>query len=149
MFGSGKTRSGSNKLKIIHVTQYWYDKHFYTKDIWNTLPDVFASIANYLKQKGWREGEPIRMQVDVPYGINKDVMGLKNKLPIQEWSKIGVRTASGAPLPSNGLEASLVEPYGGPNFLVFNNFKVLMRYNNSIYYAATIAYMADQICTVR
>ena len=119
------------------------------KDIWKTLPDVFASIANYLKQKGWIAGEPVRIQVSAPYSINRNLMGLKNELPVSEWSQMGVRAENGSRLPSRNLQASLVEPYGGPYFLVFNNFKVVMRYNNSIYYAGSIAYMADQICKVR
>ncbi len=119
------------------------------KDIWKTLPDVFASIANYLKQKGWQAGEPIRMQVVVPYQVDRSLMGLKEKMTMREWSQKGVRDENGGRLPQNGLDASLIEPYGGPYFLAFNNFKVIMRYNNSIYYAATIAYMADEICKVR
>ena len=49
-------------------------------------------------------------------------------------------------MPHQNLRASLVEPYGGPDYLVFKNFKVLLKYNNSIYYAGSVSYLADKIC---
>lgn len=116
------------------------------KDIWNNYDDALASIANYLKQKGWESGEPVRLQVTVRHAIPEDEMSLKYQLPVSEWSARGVSTVSGGRLPYQHLEASLVEPYGGPNFLVFKNFRVLMRYNNSIYYAGSLAHLADRIC---
>ncbi len=52
----------------------------------------------------------------------------------------------GAHLPAANLEASIIRPHGGPDYMVFKNFRVIMTYNNSIYYAGSIAYLADKIC---
>lgn len=119
------------------------------KDIWTTRADVFASIANYLKGHGWKTGQPWAIKVQVPHRFDKALEGKRITKSVREWNALGVRTQSGQPLPFQDLEASVIQPYGGPTFLAFNNYKVLLRYNNSIYYAGTIGYMAEQICKVR
>lgn len=116
------------------------------KDIWKTKADVFASIANYLKQKGWQRGEPWAIQVKVPANFNKDLEGKKTIKSVRDWQAMGVRTLQGKALPYQHLNASIIQPYGGPTFLAFKNFRVIMRYNNSTYYAGSIGYLSDQIC---
>lgn len=116
------------------------------KDIWKTLPDVFASIANYVKQKGWKTGEPWAIEVRLPRGFDMSLEGRKTTKAVTAWNQMGVRTLTGEPLPFQNLNASIVKPYGGPTFLAFDNFKVIMKYNASTYYAGTIGHMADKIC---
>lgn len=116
------------------------------KDIWTTHADVFASIANYLKGHGWKTGQPWAIKVKLPRNFNMKLEGKRIVKPVAEWNAMGVRTQSGNPLPNQNLTASVIKPYGGPVFLAFNNYKVLLRYNNSIYYAGAVGYMADSIC---
>lgn len=116
------------------------------KDIWKSKPDVFASIANYMKKNGWETNEPWAIKVQLPENFNMKMEGKRIVKPVREWNAMGVRTASGATLPYQNLEASIIKPYGGPVFLAFNNYKMILRYNNSIYYAGAIGYMADKIC---
>jgi membrane-bound lytic murein transglycosylase B len=116
------------------------------KDIWRSKPDVFASIANYMKQNGWHTGEPWAIQVKLPKKFDMKLEGKGIIKPVSEWNALGVRTESGEPLPNQNLEASIVQPFGGPTFLAFPNYKMILRYNNSIYYAGAIGYMADKIC---
>ncbi len=116
------------------------------KDIWRTHSDVFASIANYLKQKGWQSNEPWAMKVSLPRNFDMNLEGRKIQKTVSEWSRLGVRMPDGSALPYQNLEASIVKPYGGPALLAFKNFRVIMRYNNSTYYAGSIGYMADKIC---
>lgn len=47
------------------------------RDIWRSKPDVFASIANYMKQNGWQTGEPWAIQVTLPKGFNMALEGKK------------------------------------------------------------------------
>lgn len=115
------------------------------KDIWRTLSDVFASIANYLKKNGWQTEQPWAIQVTVPPSLNASLQDLDVTKTVYEWQQMGVRPVKGH-FPNGNLQASIIEPYGGPTFMVFNNFKVLMRWNRSIYYAGTVGYMAEQIC---
>lgn len=65
---------------------------------------------------------------------------------MSEWNAMGVRTEEGELLPFQNLQASIVRPLGGPTFLTFPNYKMILHYNNSIYYAGAIGYLADKIC---
>lgn len=66
--------------------------------------------------------------------------------PVSEWSALGVKTEDGHTLPYQNMQASIVQPLGGPTFMTFPNYKMILRYNNSIYYAGAIGYLADKIC---
>lgn len=116
------------------------------KDIWESKPDVFASIANYMKKNGWKKGEPWAVQVKLPANFDMNLEGKATVKPVSEWNTLGVRTETGEPLPYQELKASIVQPNGGPVFLAYPNYKMILRYNNSIYYAGAIGYMADKIC---
>ena len=115
------------------------------KDIWDSKPDVFASIANYMKINGWKTGEPWAIYVKLPANFDKKLEGKSIVKPVSEWNAMGVRTEKGEPLPDQNLTASIVQPNGGPVFLAYPNYKMILRYNNSIYYAGAIGYLADKI----
>lgn len=115
------------------------------KDIWKTLPDAFASIANYLHKSGWKRDEPWAIPVKTPAGFNQDLMSLKVTKSVSEWKHLGIQAEDGS-LPSGNYQASIIRPYGGPTLMVFNNFKVIMKWNRSTYYAGTVGYMAESIC---
>ena len=116
------------------------------KDIWTSKPDVFASIANYMKINGWRTGDPWAIYVSLPANFDAKLQGKSIVKPVSEWTKLGVRTTTGETLPNQDMPASIVQPNGGPVFLAFPNYKMILRYNNSIYYAGAIGYLADSIC---
>lgn len=116
------------------------------KDIWESKPDVFASIANYMKKNGWQENDPWAIHVKLPAHFDHSLEGKAITKAVSEWSALGVRTENGEPLPYPNLQASIVHPEGGPVFLAYPNYKMILRYNNSIYYAGAIGYMADKIC---
>jgi membrane-bound lytic murein transglycosylase B len=116
------------------------------KDIWGSKPDVFASIANYMKLNGWQTGEPWAIHVTLPAHFDVKLEGKSIVKPVSEWNALGVRTTDGGALPYQHLKASIVQPNGGPVFLAYPNYKMILRYNNSIYYAGAIGYLADHIC---
>jgi membrane-bound lytic murein transglycosylase B len=116
------------------------------RDIWRSKPDAFASIANYMKQNGWQDGQPWAIQVKLPSKFDMKLEGKNTVKPVSEWSALGVRTEDGKELPYQSLQASIVQPYGGPTFMTFPNYKMILHYNNSIYYAGAIGYLADKIC---
>lgn len=118
------------------------------KDIWDSKADVFASIANYMKQNGWQTGEPWAILVKLPPNFNKELEGKSIVKSVKEWNDLGVRTEKGQPLPYQDLEASIIQPYEGPVFLAFPNYKMILKYNNSIYYAGSIGYLAEKICGI-
>jgi len=116
------------------------------RDIWKSKPDVFASIANYMKQNGWQDRQPWAVQVKLPKGFDMAMEGKTIVKPVTEWNRLGVRTEDGKELPNQDFQASIVQPLGGPTFMTFPNYKMILHYNNSIYYAGAVGYLADQIC---
>ncbi len=119
------------------------------RDIWNTLPDVFASTANYLILAGWHQGETWGQYVTLPTGLDTAVIGLDRQKSIADWQALGVRRTNGNALPTTSLPASLVAPSGpqGPTFLVFNNYRVFLKWNRSTYFALAVGQLADRIGT--
>jgi membrane-bound lytic murein transglycosylase B len=117
------------------------------RDIWTSLPDVFASIANYLAKAGWNDRYTWGRKVHVPEALNGDLVGLNTSRPLPQWQELGVRRADGANLPAAILNASLLstDEGQGPAYLVYDNFRVLMAWNRSTYFALTVGELADLI----
>lgn len=117
------------------------------KDIWTTPADVFASAANLLKRNGWRRGEPWGLHVKLPAVFDLGDEGLETRRRLSIWQDLGIRRPDGADLPDEDLVASLIMPDGpdGPVFLVYDNYRAIMRWNRSHYFALTAGYLADRI----
>lgn len=115
------------------------------RDIWNDRADVLGSIANFLAHLGWRNGESWGRRVLLPAGFDIRSTGLGVRRPTGEWSRMGVRSLDARPLAAREIEASLVMPdgAGGPALLVYDNFRTIMRWNKSTYFAAAVGYLAD------
>jgi lytic murein transglycosylase len=111
------------------------------KDIWGSVPDVLASIANFLKAWGWKAGAAWGFEVAVPQGFDYR----RSRASYADWTALGIRRADGAALPETG-NAILFFPSGaaGPAFLAADNFEVIKRYNNSDVFALAAAQIADR-----
>jgi peptidoglycan lytic transglycosylase B len=120
-------------------------------DIWARKDDVFASIANYLSRSGWHGDQPWGEAVKAPANLDSSQIGPTHKKTVAEWAALGVRRADGSALPKaepgSHLRSALVQPGGsdGPSFLVYDNFSVIMRWNNSSYFAVAVGYLADSV----
>src|SRR5436305_9488016 len=64
------------------------------KDIWGSVPDVLASIANFLKYWGWRAGAGWGYEVVIPHGFDY----ARSRARYSEWAALGAARADGAPL---------------------------------------------------
>jgi membrane-bound lytic murein transglycosylase B len=117
------------------------------RDIWGSLPDVFASIANYLAKAGWNDRRTWGREVGLPATMIDGVDGLEVRRSLPAWHELGVRRADGAPLPVVALDASLLRTDDGvgPAYLVYDNFRVLMAWNRSTYFGLTVGQLADLI----
>ena len=113
-----------------------------TADIWNSVPDVLASIANYLRQSGWQPNLPWGFEVTMPQSFDYRT----SRGTFAQWTARGLRRAAGAALPAAG-DAILFFPSGsaGPAFLVTENFVVLKKFNNSDAYALAVGALADRL----
>jgi membrane-bound lytic murein transglycosylase B len=127
------------------------------KDIWSSRADVFASVANYLREHGWTEGTAWGREVTVPKTAVAAIKALPRReegcraeralttpRPLKEWSTFGVRTLGGAALPAATLDASLVTD-GTRYFLVYKNYESLLAYNCATSYAISVGMLADRL----
>ncbi len=114
-------------------------------DIWTDRGDVAASIAKYLADHGWRENEPVVVEVVLPTGFDYALADEQSR-PVAAWAELGVARIDGAPWSEHGrtLDAELYLPAGarGPALLLFKNFNVIRTYNNSSRYALVVALLA-------
>ncbi len=117
------------------------------RDLWESLPDVFASTANYLKEHDWQEGYRWGREVRLPDGFEYALAERGVTKSLRQWRDLGVRRPGGGALPVADIEASIILPAGhaGPAFLVYDNFRVIMRYNNATSYALAIGHLSDRI----
>lgn len=117
------------------------------KDIWGSLPDVFASTANYLVRSGWNDGERWGRQVILPEGFDPALVDQDVEKSLAEWQRLGVRTVGNEALPQAGFKGAIVAPDGvtGPAYLVYNNFETIKRWNRSDYFAISVGLLADAI----
>jgi membrane-bound lytic murein transglycosylase B len=119
------------------------------KDIWGTLPDVFASIANYLSKSGWRDDQTWGRPATVLGDLDADLVGRKKKRRnLAEWQALGVRKADGSDLPSRDLEASVISPEKNslkPVFIAYHNYRVILRWNRSDYFAIAVGTLSDRL----
>ena len=116
-------------------------------DLWGSLPDVFASIANYLSKSGWKGDQTWGRQVRLPPGIDAAQLDLKVEKPVAEWAAMGIRRADGTELAGREMIGSIILPGGaqGPSYLVYGNYKTIMRWNRSLYFATAVGQLADRI----
>ncbi|WP_126976476.1 lytic murein transglycosylase [Frigidibacter oleivorans] len=117
------------------------------RDIWSDDPtDALASTAAYLAQSGWRRGEPWGLEVRLPEGFDRRLVGKETTRSVGQWAAMGVAPAAGGSLPTMGA-ASVLTPAGarGPAFLIGPNFAAITRYNTSDSYAIGIGHLADRL----
>ncbi|MGH1468347.1 MAG: lytic murein transglycosylase [Bdellovibrionales bacterium] len=105
--------------------------------------DAMMSAANMLKHHGWQTDQPWIKEVTVSNNAAWNESGLSRKLSIAQWKNLGVQARSGD-LGDHNLPASLVSPQGhkGPKFLVYENYEVFLKWNQSFTYTLSAAHMA-------
>ncbi len=116
-------------------------------DIWRNPGDVFASAANYLAALGWRRDQTWGREVRLPHAFREDWLGLSTGKTLAEWARLGVRTRDGRALPPSAIAASVVAPDGlsGRTFVVYDNFRTIMKWNHSTYFALAVGLLGDAI----
>ncbi len=115
------------------------------KDLWKSLPDILASIANYLSKSGWRRGEHWGVEVKLPKDFDWRLNSSAYELRFFQWKLLGVERVNGKPFENLQRIATLFIPAGrfGPVFLVTHNFNVIKSYNKSSSYAMTVALLSE------
>lgn len=128
-----------------------------TRDIWSSLPDVLASIGNYLKGHGWTPKVPWGYAVTVPKSATDAVqaIGLRAEgcrasreltppQTMKQWRLMGLTTANGRPLPRSSIDASLLR-IGDRAWLVTANYEALLAYNCAHTYVLSVTTLASKL----
>jgi membrane-bound lytic murein transglycosylase B len=125
------------------------------RDIWTSTADSLGSIANYLRNYGWQRqftwGREVQTPVDLTDSIPARSSGgcpgirrMTERRALTEWQQLGVRRMGGIDLPQVDILGSLIQ-IDGRNFLVYDNYDALMRYNCVHRYALSVAMFAEQL----
>jgi peptidoglycan lytic transglycosylase B len=116
-------------------------------DIWRTKADVFASAANYLAKLGWRSDQIWGRRVRLPQGFDRSLLGADQVRPLGKWRALGVRRPDGRDLPHAELPTSIVQPggAGAAAYAVYDNYRALLRWNRSDYFATAVGILSDRI----
>ncbi|MBA3897520.1 MAG: lytic murein transglycosylase [Sphingomonadaceae bacterium] len=128
-------------------------------DIWGSEADALASIANYFVNAGWRANQPWGVAVSVPADLDRSAIRNRTVSPrcprvhdrhsrwmtMAEWRALGV-TPLGRSLPDTAM-ASLLEPDGpgATAYLLTGNYRVILDYNCSNFYALSVGLLADAV----
>jgi len=128
-------------------------------DIWANELDGLASIAAYLRDAGWKANTPWGIRVRTPANLNRAAIVSRTTAPrcpqvyrrhsrwltMREWRALGV-TPLGRSLPDNEM-ASLIEPdgYDATAYLLTTNYRAILDYNCSNFYAISVGLLADAI----
>jgi membrane-bound lytic murein transglycosylase B len=118
------------------------------RDIWTSLPDVFASAANYLSKAGWMKDEPWGLEATIPANFSPSSAGLEVRKSLAEWKGAGVRyKEKNAPQAEPSLLWSVVAPdrQKSSAYLVNNNYRALLRWNRSHHFAIAVGTLSDRI----
>lgn len=130
--------------------------HDGTANIWTSLDDVFASMANYLQQAGWTSGERWGREIDVPAEGWDEILAkvplrtagcrsrkeMTEPRPLSEWRKLGVTFLGGTKPPASDMPASLVRGEHRA-FLTYHDYEALLDYNCSNAYAISVGLLSD------
>jgi membrane-bound lytic murein transglycosylase B len=117
-----------------------------SRDLWRSLPDALASVANYLAVHGWDPGLPVVLPVtSTPEGLDRN-FPIRPAHSLGELREMGV-VFDGAGLPAD-TPATVIElegENGAEHWIGLNNFYVITRYNRSPLYAMAVAQLAERI----
>ena len=144
----GEWAGGSGHPQFLPSSWNYYSEDFDhdgKRDIWQHKPDALASIANYLKQHKWQYNKPWGTEIVITKD-NKDVKydKLKTWQPVSYWQKLGIKAKTGKLEPPETLAAVMIYE-NGPSYLVYQNFKTIMSYNRSTFYAGAVGYLSNSI----
>ena len=116
------------------------------RDIWSDDPtDALASTAAYLAKFGWTKGQPWGVEVTLPAGFDFLQANRKITRVPSDWARLGVRGVGGT-IPDHG-PASILLPAGGQGvaLMIFDNFRVIERYNTADAYVIGVGHLSDRI----
>lgn len=126
-------------------------------DILHSLPDAVHSAGNYLHKLGWHANQPWGYHVKLPKSFHVGHSGATHQHPTAYWQSQGITRANGTPLITKTTPktpdgqtpplATLILPAGagGPAFLLYDNWRLLKKWNKSNAYGYAFATIATKL----
>src|SRR5690554_4705903 len=104
------------------------------------------SAGRFLQSMGWDPDYRWGREVILPETFDYSLAG-QGRRSLAQWNELGVTDVYGQPLADEPIQASLVVPAGhqGPAFLAYDNFRVIMGWNRSEFYAIAVGHLADRV----
>jgi membrane-bound lytic murein transglycosylase B len=115
------------------------------RDLFGSLPDVFASIANYFVAHGWQPGMPVVVPAVAEVGAAYTPQGMEPRRSLAELAGKGFRPAQAVGHDLPALLVTLEGAAGTEHWLGFRNFYVITRYNRSVMYALAVHQLAEAL----
>jgi membrane-bound lytic murein transglycosylase B len=115
-------------------------------DLWNSLPDICASVANYFVAHGWQKDGPVALRAQVDADARTvEPNGLAPVYSLQQLAEWGYKTdAKLDPM----TPATLIRLDGadGPEvWITLENFYAISRYNKSPLYSLAVYQVSQAI----
>ena len=124
-----------------------------TRDVWHSIPDVLASIANYLKHCNWTLDAPVYGELGYvlndPQLVEAELKGRKERVPLDLVRR--TQNPSLPPSPQNkpvtivGLELEPGGPYAKRYVAGYPNFQAITEWNHSNRYAMAVTELSEAL----
>jgi len=120
------------------------------RDVWNSVPDILASIANYLKRFHWSFGTPVYWELGAE--LESDTLRRaykKGRKGLVSWETVQKEQQVKLPRPPGGRKLTIVglelDEKGGVRFVAgYPNFQAITKWNNSNRYAMAVTELAQR-----
>ncbi len=147
LMGSYAGAMGWGQFMPSSIAQYARDGDGDGKvDLWNSLPDIFASVANYFVAHGWQKGGPVALPAHVAANARTlDPAGLAPVYPLQQLGEWGYRTTSTLDPMTPASLIKLDGEDGAEVWITFENFYAISRYNKSPLYSLAVYQLSQAI----
>ncbi|WP_083699856.1 lytic transglycosylase domain-containing protein [Shewanella sp. UCD-KL12] len=149
LLASGEGGLGLMQMSASHYLSATQDSNGDgSQNIWSDSFDAMALAAAYLQGAGWKSQETWGRQVLTPEGFDEALVGLSTQKTFSQWSELGITRFDGSQLPKrDDMQISLIMPDGitGRKYLVYDNFRALLTWKNSAYFAVSVAYLSERI----
>lgn len=149
MIGSWAGAMGQTQFMPTTYRQYAVD---FTgdgrRDIWNSSADALASAANYLSLSGWQHEQPWGLEVQLPSrGFDYAQADGQQSKTLEQWLALGLTARGSIDRQHLQNQATLFLPsgYQGPAYLLLDNFRSILKYNNSSSYALAIGLLSNAL----
>ena len=115
-------------------------------DLWNSLPDITASVANYFVAHGWQKGGPVALRASVAADARAVTpAGLEPVYPLQQLAEWGYTIDARIDPMTPATLIRLEGPDGPETWITFENFYAISRYNRSPLYSLAVYQLSQAI----